>query len=60
MNPATHAPPDPLTTLREYRALAPWGLRDLAALAGGILAASGVVPVNAAARAIVNRKKDFV
>jgi hypothetical protein len=45
------APPDPLTTLREYRALAPWGLRDLAALAGGILDASGVVPVNAAARA---------
>jgi len=45
------APSDPLTTLREYRALAPWGLRDLAALAGGILDASGVVPVNAAARA---------
>ncbi len=42
---------DPLTTLREYRALAPWGLRDLAALSGGILDASGVVPVNAAARA---------
>jgi MerR HTH family regulatory protein len=52
MNSATgQAPPDPLTTLREYRALAPWGLRDLAALAGGILDASGVVPVNAAARA---------
>jgi hypothetical protein len=52
MNSApAHAPPDPLTTLREYRALAPWGLRDLAALAGGILDASGVVPVNAAARA---------
>ena len=49
MNAGT--PPDPLTTLREYRALAPWGLRDLAALAGGILDASGVVPVNAAARA---------
>ena len=45
------SPSDPLTTLREYRALAPWGLRDLAALAGGILDASGVVPVNAAARA---------
>jgi Predicted transcriptional regulators len=45
------APPDPLATLREYRSLAPWGLRDLAALAGGILDASGVVPVNAAARA---------
>jgi hypothetical protein len=52
MNPApSHAPADPLSTLREYRALAPWGLRDLAALAGGILDASGVVPVNAAARA---------
>jgi hypothetical protein len=45
------APPDPLTTLREYRSLAPWGLRDLAALAAGILDASGVVPLNAAARA---------
>jgi hypothetical protein len=45
------APPDPLATLREYRSLAPWGLRDLTALAAGILDASGVVPVNAAARA---------
>jgi hypothetical protein len=45
------APADPLATLREYRTLAPWGLRDLAALAGGILDASGIVPVNAAARA---------
>ncbi|HEX6104791.1 MAG TPA: MerR family transcriptional regulator [Gemmatimonadales bacterium] len=45
------APPDPLTTLREYRGLAPWGLRDLAALSAGILDASGVVPLNAAARA---------
>jgi hypothetical protein len=48
---STDSSSDPLTTLREYRALAPWGLRDLAALAGGILDASGVVPVNAAARA---------
>jgi hypothetical protein len=45
------APADPLTVLREYRGLAPWGLRDLAALSAGILDASGVVPVNAAARA---------
>jgi hypothetical protein len=45
------APPDALGTLREYRTLAPWGLRDLAALAAGILDASGVVPLNAAARA---------
>jgi hypothetical protein len=42
---------DPLAILREYRGLAPWGLRDLAALAAGVLDASGVVPVNAAARA---------
>lgn len=43
--------PDPLTTLREYRGLAPWSLRDLAVLSGAILDASGVFPVNAAARA---------
>ena len=42
---------DPLVTLREYRGLAPWGLRDLTALAAGILDASGVVPVSAVARA---------
>lgn len=48
---APAAQPDPLSTLREYRALAPWGLRDLTALAAGILDASGVIPVNAAARA---------
>ncbi len=42
---------DPLATLREYRALAPWSLRDLAAVAGAILEASDVVPLNAAARA---------
>jgi DNA-binding transcriptional MerR regulator len=41
---------DPLSTLREYRGLAPWGLRDLTALAAGILDASGVVPVSAVAR----------
>lgn len=42
---------DPLAILREYGALAPWGLRDLAALAGAILDASGVTPINAASRA---------
>jgi hypothetical protein len=48
----TVAPPaEPLAILREYGSLAPWGLRDLSALAAGILDASGVVPVNAAARA---------
>jgi hypothetical protein len=48
---AVAAPADALTILREYRSLAPWGLRDLSALAAGLLDASGVVPVNAAARA---------
>lgn len=42
---------DPLESLRAYRALAPWSLRDLAALAGALLDASNVVPVNPAARA---------
>ncbi len=41
---------DPLLTLREYAKLAPWNIRDLAALSGGILAASGVTPINAAAQ----------
>jgi DNA-binding transcriptional MerR regulator len=43
--------PDALGTLRSYRPLAPWGLRDLTALSAAILDASGVVPVNASARA---------
>ena len=47
----TAPPPDALSRLREYRGLAPWGLRDLAALSAGILDASGIVPLNAAARA---------
>lgn len=42
--------PDPLAALRAYRVLAPWGLRDLAALTGGVLEASGVIPLSAAAR----------
>jgi DNA-binding transcriptional MerR regulator len=41
---------DPLVTLREYAKLAPWNIRDLAALSGGILSASGVTPINAAAQ----------
>jgi DNA-binding transcriptional MerR regulator len=41
---------DPLLTLREYSKLAPWNIRDLAALSGGILDASGVTPINAAAQ----------
>ena len=38
---------DPLVALRAYRPLAPWSLRDLAALAGALLEASNIVPVNA-------------
>ncbi len=45
------APADALATLRQYAALAPWSLRDLSALAGAILEASAVYPVNAAASA---------
>jgi hypothetical protein len=48
---ASSVPSDALATLRDYRALAPWGLRDLAALSGALLEASNVVPLNAAARA---------
>ena len=44
-------PGDTLSTLRQYTALAPWSLRDLSALAGAILEASQVYPVNAAASA---------
>src|SRR5262250_2766713 len=47
---STGATSDPLATLREYHALAPWGLRDLTALAAGILDFSGVVPVSPVAR----------
>ena len=42
---------DALLTLRAYHALAPWSLRDLATLSGTVLEASGIVPVNVAARA---------
>jgi len=45
------APQEPLHVLREYRSLAPWNLRDLAALVGAILDASAITPINAAARA---------
>jgi hypothetical protein len=49
--PAPSAASDALATLRQYAALAPWSLRDLSALAGAILEASSVYPVNAAASA---------
>jgi DNA-binding transcriptional MerR regulator len=42
---------EPLHVLREYRNLAPWNLRDLAALVGAVLDASAITPINAAARA---------
>src|SRR6266705_3114585 len=42
---------EPLHILREYRNLAPWNLRDLAALVGAVLDASALTPSNAAARA---------
>ncbi len=42
---------DPLANLRGYAALAPWNLHDLAGLAGALLDASGIYPLNAAARA---------
>ena len=41
---------DALLALREYAKLAPWNIRDLAAISGGILDASGVTPINAAAQ----------
>jgi len=41
---------DPLMILRSYHALAPWSLRDLATLAGTLLEAAIVVPVNRTAR----------
>jgi DNA-binding transcriptional MerR regulator len=49
---ARHVPPvpaDPLLTLREYRRLAPWNVRDLAATAAALLAGSRVRPVSASA-----------
>jgi len=42
---------DPLLTLREYRQLAPWNLRDLAATSAAILERARVRPVSATAAA---------
>ena len=41
---------DVFLALREYAKLAPWNIRDLSTIAGGILEASGVTPINAAAQ----------
>lgn len=48
---AIGSPSDSLSTLREYRHLAPWNLHDLVAVAGAILEATGITPINAAATA---------
>lgn len=45
---------DALLALREYAKLAPWNIRDLSALAAGILDASSVTPINAAAQSRPN------
>jgi DNA-binding transcriptional MerR regulator len=47
---------DSLLTLREYRQLAPWSLKDLARLSAAILETSGVRPVNAAAKTLPNER----
>lgn len=53
---STAAASDPLLVIREYRQLAPWSLRDLATVAGAVLDASGVRPINAAACAYPNER----
>lgn len=47
---------DPLSTLRTYQSLAPWNLRGLTAIAGAILDAAAVTPLNAAARAVPSER----
>lgn len=47
---------DPLLALREFRHLAPWNLRDLAATATAILERTRVRPVGATARAEVSER----
>ncbi len=47
---------DPLPTLREYRKLSPWNLRDLSSLCSAILECSGIRPINAAATARPNER----
>lgn len=54
--PAAVSSNDPLQNLREYRHLAPWNLRDLARLAGAILEAAAVRPVNTAAAALPSER----
>lgn len=48
--------PDPLLALREFRQLAPWNLRDLAATTTAILERTRVRPVGATARDDVSER----
>src|SRR5580765_8373766 len=41
---------DPLLALRDYAKLAPWNIRDLSTIAGGILDGAGVTPISSAAQ----------
>jgi hypothetical protein len=50
---------DALLALRDYAKLAPWNIRDLATIAGGLLEASGVTPINAAAQSRPHRTVRF-
>lgn len=47
---------DPLLALRDYRHLAPWNVRDLAATAAAILERTRVRPVSATARALPSER----
>lgn len=47
---------DPLLALREFRHLAPWNVRDLAATAAAILERTRVRPVSATARALPSER----
>jgi len=49
-------PLDPLSTMRSYQSLAPWNLRGLATIAGAVLEAAAVTPINAAARALPSER----
>ncbi len=46
---ASRQPVDPINTLREYRQLAPWNVRDLSTLASALLDAAGVRPASSVA-----------
>ncbi len=47
---------DPLLTLRKYRQLAPWNLKDLVAITGAALFSSSVKPINAAAAQLPSQR----